>query len=133
VERASNKLYILAWNASQKKLILMDPQNPNEPYSQGDPYITLTDLEPGTGAWGITLDENTRRLYVANNTTNVHIYDANNINWTHLGPRNVGRSAGDVAVDPNNGQHPAYLYTGALCLCGGGGGSGGGGGGGGGC
>jgi len=110
VERNLDKLYILAWNAGQKKLILMDPQNPNQPYTQGDPYVTLSSLPYGAGAWGIALDENTRRLYVANNTNNVHIYNADDINWTHLGTRDVGRIAMGIAVDPNNGQHPAYLY-----------------------
>lgn len=91
VGRASNRLFILAWNVNQKKLMLMDPQDPNQPYSEGDPYVTLTDLEPGTGSWGIALDENTRRLYVGNNTANVHIYDVDN-NWVHLGTRDVGRA-----------------------------------------
>lgn len=113
VGRASNRLFILAWNVNQKKLMLMDPQDPNQPYSQGDTYVTLTDLEPGTGSWGIALDENTGRLYVGNNTTNVHIYDVDN-NWVHLGTRDVGRAVADIEVDPNNGTHNAFLYCGAL-------------------
>jgi len=42
----------------------------------------------------------------------VHFYDTKD--WMHLGMRNVGRPMADVAVDPNNGQHNAYLYIGAL-------------------
>ncbi len=113
VGRDSYKLYILAWSTSQKKLILMDPEDPNQPYSSGDPYVSLTDLGSDF-AWGISLDENTRRLYVGNDTTNVHIYDANDPNWTHLGSRDVGRPVADITIDPNNGLHPAYLYAGAL-------------------
>jgi len=44
VERGGYKLYICAWDNTEEKLVLMDPQDPNEPYSEGDPYITLTDL-----------------------------------------------------------------------------------------
>ncbi|HIJ53266.1 MAG TPA: hypothetical protein HPP66_08950 [Planctomycetes bacterium] len=113
VGRALNRLFILAWNVNQKKLMLMDPQDPNQPYSGGDPYVTLTDLEPGTGSWGVALDENTRRLYVGNNTANVHIYDVDN-NWVHLGTRDVGRTVADIEVNPNNGTHNAFLYCGAL-------------------
>ena len=113
VERYSNRLFILTYSTSQKKLILMDPQNPNQPYSSGTPYISLIGLYLDY-AWGIALDENTRRLYVTDNTNNVHIYDADDINWTHLGTRDVGRIAMGVAVDPNNGQHPAYLYIGGF-------------------
>jgi hypothetical protein len=114
VERDRDKLYILAWNASQKELVLMDPNDPNQPYSEGDPYVTLMGLQTD-GGWGIALDENTRRLYVANNTTNVHVYDADDPNWTHIDPpRDVGREAMAVAVDPNNGQHNAYLYVGGF-------------------
>jgi parallel beta-helix repeat protein len=119
VQRYSNKLYILAWNASQKKLILMNPRNPTQPYSEGYPYVSLVGLY-NNWAWGIALDENTRRLYVTDNTNNVHIYDADDINWTYLGPRDVGREAMGIAVNPNNGQHPAYLYVGGFMVPGGG-------------
>jgi len=100
VERDSNRLYICAWDGNKEKLVLMNP-----------PYVTLTDLG-GHGVWGLALDETTGRLYVGNNTTMVHFYDTNN--WVHLGMRDVGLPMADVAVDPNNGQHNAYLYIGAL-------------------
>jgi len=79
VERDRDKLYILAWDNDKKELVLMDPNDPNQPYSQGDPYVVLEGLSTD-GAWGIALDENTSRLYVANNTDNVHIYDADDPN-----------------------------------------------------
>ncbi len=113
VERYSNKLYILSWNNDQDILILMDPQDPNQPYSSGDPYISLAGLY-GDEAWGIALDETTRRLYVTDTTTNVHVYYADDPNWTHLGPRDVGREAMAIAVDPNNGEHNAFLYVGGF-------------------
>jgi len=100
VERESNRLYICTWDRDKQELVLMDP-----------PYVTLTDLD-NNGAWGLALDETTGRLYVGNNTNMVHFYDTND--WTHLGARDVGRPAADVAVDPSNGQHNAYLYIGAL-------------------
>ncbi len=113
VERGGSKLYILAWDDDKKELVLMDPRDPNQPYESGTAYVTLTGLN-NNSAWGMALDENTRRLYVTDDTVNVHYYDADDPNWTHLGTRNVGRDAADVVVDPNNGQHNAYLYTGAL-------------------
>lgn len=98
LERGSNRLYICDWNDVEEKLELINT-------------VTLTDLG---GGLGMTLDKNTRRLYVTNNTATVHYYDANNPNWTHLGTRNVGRAVADIEVDPNNGQHHAFLYTGAF-------------------
>ncbi|MFQ6034261.1 MAG: hypothetical protein ACE5NM_00230 [Sedimentisphaerales bacterium] len=100
VERWHDRLYICAWDADKEKLVLMDP-----------PYIILADLG-GSGALGLALDENNSRLYVGNNTPLVHYYHTDD--WRHLGTRNVGRPTADVAFDPNNGQHNAYLYTGAL-------------------
>ena len=112
VERQDDKLYILFWDEEQEKLILMNPDDPNQPYSSGDPYVTLTNLEPEE-AYGITLNDKTRRLYISNATSSVHIYGVDN-GFSHLGTRDVGRAVADVAVDPNNGQHNAFLYCGAL-------------------
>jgi len=100
VERASNILHICAWDRDKKSLVLAAPW-----------HVALTDLGDN-GAWGLALDDKTGLLYVANNTTMVHYYRSDD--WTHLGTRDVGRPAADVAIDPNNGQHNAYLYTGAL-------------------
>lgn len=100
VERAGHTLHICAWDRDEERLVLADTR-----------HVTLTDLG-NNGAWGLTLDQNTGLLYVANNTTMVHYYHTDD--WTHIGTRDVGRPAADVAVDPNNGQHNAYLYTGAL-------------------
>ena len=108
VERAGNKLYILGWNAQEEELELRDPDEPSQPYSEGVPYITLMGLDPRQ-AYGLALDGD--RLYVSNNTTTVHCYDTGS--WAHLGTRDVGRNAADLAIDPNNGEHNAYLYIGA--------------------
>lgn len=100
VERDTDRLYICEWDEERESLVLLDP-----------PYVILTDLD-NNGVWGLALDETTGRLYVGNNTTLVHFYDTSN--WTHLGTRDVGLPMADVAVDPQNEQHNAYLYIGAL-------------------
>ena len=100
VERDSNRLCICQWDNNQKKLVLID-----------SPFITLTDLDDH-GIWGLSLDETTNRLYVGNNTTIAHYYDTNS--WIYINGRDVGLPMADVAVDPNNGQHNAFLYIGAL-------------------
>jgi len=87
----------------------MDPDDPNYIYTEGESYVILSDMVPET-AYGLSVDGN--RLYVTNNTSTIHFYDTDT--WTHLGTRNVGRKAMDIAVDPNNGEHPAYLYAGGF-------------------
>ncbi len=94
VERSSDTLYICEWYEPNEALVLIDE-------------VTLTDVG---GAWGMAQDRITRRLYVTNNTTMVHYYDADDPNWTLLGTRDVGRAACDITVDFQRG----YLYTGAL-------------------
>jgi len=99
----------LGWNYEEAELELRDPDDPSQPYSAGDPYITLMSLEPRQ-AYGLALDGN--RLYVSNNTTTVHYYDTSS--WAHIDTRDVGRKAADLAIDPDNGEHNAYLYIGSL-------------------
>jgi len=107
VGRSTNNLYILSWNEDEERLVLMDPDNPTQPYTEGNAYVTLENMDY---AYGLSVDGN--RLYVTNNTSTIHFYDTDT--WTHLGTRNVGRKAMDIAVDPNNGEHPAYLYAGGF-------------------
>jgi len=90
VERDGDRLYMFAWNRDKEELVPMDP-----------PYVILADLG-GSGALGLALDENSSRLYVGNNTPLVHYYHTDD--WRHLGTRNVGRPAADVALDSNNGR-----------------------------
>ena len=107
LERDRDKLYILSWDSIKEELALMNPQDPNEPYIEGNSFVTLENLDTN-GAFGVSIYTN--RLYVSNNTTSIHYYDTDT--WSHLGTRDVGRNAMDIAVDPNNGEHPAYLYAG---------------------
>lgn len=44
VERGGSKLYILAWNDYNKELVLMDPNDPNQPYNEGNAYAILINL-----------------------------------------------------------------------------------------
>ena len=112
VERGNDKLYILSWDSDRKELVLMDPDDPSQPYTKGQAYVELAYLG-GQLAHGLALDGNL--LYVTNNTNEVHYYntETNNHIWSPAGtPRDVGRWATDITIDPNNGEHPAYLYAG---------------------
>ena len=120
IERDGNKLYTCWWDNTNEELILMDPNDPSQPYDPSGPnypYAELAGLNSPNGAWGLALDESTAggengRLYVSNDTNNVNYYDMGN--WTLIGTRDVGRDVADLAIDPNNDVHPSYLYTGAL-------------------
>jgi len=98
IDRGENHLYIYSWDAENKQISLDLPY----PY-----YIELEDCEQG---YGLALDEENDRLYVADNTTTVKCYDANDPNWSKLDDFTftVTDEAIGIAVDVNNG----HVYTG---------------------
>ena len=70
VVRETQHLYILSWNEDDEKLVLMDPENPSQPYTEGNAYVTLNSMDY---AYGIALNDD--QLYVTNNTSTIHYYD----------------------------------------------------------
>jgi len=111
VERGTNKLFVLLWDAQNKTLILEGGQ-------------TKTLAEIGNFACGLALDEIDDILYVTSLIPHstavsnvVHYYDVNDPNWTHQGSVEIvvdsnDRKAVGIAVY-NDGQGSKYLYTGA--------------------
>jgi len=95
VERYTDKLFVYLFDPASKALTL-----------EGGAYKTLYYLG-GLGAFGIAIDESSKRLYVSNTTSTVHYYDTNS--WNHIDSVDVNRGAVGIAVDPN--RH--YLYTGS--------------------
>ncbi len=73
IDRETSNLYVYSWNAVTKELTLDLP----DPY-----YVELEDCYQG---YGLALDEENNRLYVADNTTNVKYYDTNDPDWPKLG------------------------------------------------
>lgn len=116
VSRQRDELYILWWDPDNRQLVLMDPQDPSKPYSGGDgedAHIQLEGLST-YGAFGAAFDTTTGLLYVANNTEEVHIYDSNQPGWPLTDVRDMGREVVGIALDPNEGEHDAFLYGGGL-------------------
>jgi len=101
MERYTNHLYSYSWDPSTKTLT----PDFNDPY-----YIELQGMEylPPKGAFGIALDEENDRLYVADNTTDVKYYDTNDPNWSKLGEFIVTDAAIGIAIDVAK----QYVYTG---------------------
>jgi len=97
IDRGENHLYVYSWDAENKVLTLDFPY----PY-----YIGLEDCEQG---YGLALDDENDRLYVADNTTTIKYYDANDPNWSKLGQFTITDKAVGIAVDVEN----QYVYTGS--------------------
>jgi len=76
VDRYTNHLYSWTWDPETKSLT----PDFDDPY-----YIILEDLEQGEpfGAYGIALDEENNRLYVADNTRKIKYY--NTSTWSKIG------------------------------------------------
>jgi len=92
VDRGTDKLYCYRWYPDTGKLT---PQ-------PGSPF-TLA----GSSAYGIALDEEGERLYTANATRSVPVYDTSD--WSLIETITVARPAISIAVDVSND----LLYTGA--------------------
>ncbi|MBN2132027.1 MAG: DUF11 domain-containing protein, partial [Sedimentisphaerales bacterium] len=92
VDRGTQNLYVYRWNSEQKKLTAI----PGAPFA-------LTNAT----AYGIALDEISDRLYVANLTKQVTVYDTST--WALVRTISLSRPAVSIAVDPRR----RYLYTGA--------------------
>ena len=97
MQRSTNHLFVYSWNPIEKEL------TPDLPY----PYYI--ELQACYQAYGLALDEENDRLYVADNTTDVKYYDTNDPNWSKLGQFIVSHEAVGIAVDVNN----QYVYTGS--------------------
>jgi hypothetical protein len=102
VERYTDHLYSYSWCPATKTL------TPDfvQPY-----YIELEGLVYGIpkGAFGIDLDEENSRLYVADNTDSIKYYDTNE--WSKIGEvNNVSCNVISIAIDVNN----QLLYYGSM-------------------
>ncbi|MDH4240780.1 MAG: hypothetical protein OEW48_14570, partial [Phycisphaerae bacterium] len=99
VKRYTNHLYIYSWNRISKELTL------------DIPYPHYVDLQDCYESYGLALDEENDRLYVADNTTTVKCYDANDPNWSKLEDFcfTITDTAVGIAIDVEN----QYVYTGA--------------------
>ena len=99
INRETNHLYVYSWNRMTKELTLDFPS----PY-----YVELQDCFQG---YGLALDYENDRLYVADNTTTVKCYDANDPNWSKLEDFcfTITDTAVGIAIDVEN----QYVYTGA--------------------
>lgn len=98
IDRLTNHLYVYSWNPKTKELTLDLPT----PY-----YVDLEDCIEG---YGLAFDYENDRLYVADNTTTVKCYNANDPNWSKLDEFTftVTDKAIGIAIDIAN----QYVYTG---------------------
>ena len=94
------RLYVYSWNAQSRTLT---PDFP-EPY-----YVQLQDCQKG---FGIALDEENNRLYVADNTKKIKYYNTNT--WSKVGEipptTNASCNVISVAIDVPN----QFLYYGSM-------------------
>ena len=99
INRRTSHLYVYSWDAENRELTLDLP----DPY-----YVELEDCNKG---YGLAFDYENDRLYVADNTTTVKCYDANDPNWSKLNDFTftITDTAVGIAVDVNN----QYIYTGS--------------------
>jgi hypothetical protein len=101
MQRYSNHLYSYSWDPSGKKLT----PDFNDPY-----YRTLLGMgnQSPYGAFGIALDEENGRLFVADNTNKIKYYNTNT--WSKVGEVNIDCNALGVAIDVRR----QLLYYGSM-------------------
>jgi parallel beta-helix repeat protein len=102
--REDKKLYVYLWDSDSKTLT-------------ADKIITLNEIPYGYYTYGITMDDLTDVLYVADRTNTVKMYDADDPNFGYLGSIDIAVDGNDreaVGIDfYRDPQGNQYLYTGA--------------------
>lgn len=108
--QGSNDLAGIAYNTFKNELYVVDRSTPNlYSYEWIPETISLNFKEminlQGSSAWGISLDETSEKLYVANKNT-ITVFDINT--WNIINTINPDHSAINVAIDVRN----QILYSG---------------------